>query len=253
MGVPAGAEAMPHPLEGAACLRPDKVCLSYDQSNARNVVDRHAFLTRVRDIVPGLSRWLEFIYPTDMPAHVFYQDIIIPSASGGQQGCPLMTACHAVVQRMLLESLGLVEPPAGTAVTLPRLQPPVALDLAPCFADDGVLAGNSAQVLRALRHLLAVMPRTGLQFSSLRIVAAAGEHHGVNFDPFLAAGCDVNGAGDREVLKSPIGSVDFCTSFSQAIADKQLSIVEAVAALPDPHVGFYLLTSTHAAPHACSI
>ena len=55
---------------------------------------------------------------------MFYRDTIILSAAGGQQGCPLMTACHAVVQHMLLESLGLVAPPAGTALTLPRLEPP---------------------------------------------------------------------------------------------------------------------------------
>ena len=44
---------------------PDRVCLAYDQSNAHNVVDRHSFLTRMQEVVPGLSRWLEFIYPTN--------------------------------------------------------------------------------------------------------------------------------------------------------------------------------------------
>ena len=48
----------------------------------------------------------------------------------------LMTACRAVVQRMLLESLGLVAPPAGRGTVLRRRLP-------------------SGEVLWALKHLLA--------------------------------------------------------------------------------------------------
>ncbi|CAK9092764.1 Pentatricopeptide repeat-containing protein [Durusdinium trenchii] len=143
----------------------DRVCLSYDEGNAHNVVDRHVFLTRMQEVTPGLSRWLEYIYTTDIDTKVFFHHMIIPSVAGGQQECPLMTACHAVVQRLLLESLGLVDPPAGTAVALPTLQPPAQLDMAPCFADDGLLAGLSAEVLRALQHWSIVMPRLGLKLS----------------------------------------------------------------------------------------
>ena len=123
-----------------------------------------------------------------------------PSA-GGQQGCPLMTACHAVVHRMLWESLGLVEPPVATGVVLPQLSPPIQLDMAPCFADDGLLAGEATEVLRAVRHLKTVMPTVELQFSNLVAAASAGAYHRVNFDPFLVAGCTVNGEGNFEILK----------------------------------------------------
>ena len=97
----------------------DLVCLSYDEGNAHNAVDRHVFLTRMQEVAPGLSRWLEYIYPTDLDTKVFYHKVIIRSAAGGQQGCPLRTACHAVVQRLLLESLGLIDPPAGSGGTAP--------------------------------------------------------------------------------------------------------------------------------------
>ena len=149
-----------------------------------------------------------------------------------------MTACHAVAHRLLLESLGLVRPPTATAVTLPCLSPPAQLDMAPCFA--GLLAGPSAEVLRALRHLLAVLPSVGLRFSSLVVAAAAGPHHQINFDPFLEAGCSSSGAGDLEVLKSPIGSETFCADFSRKLVDKQLVAVHAVGQLPDAQVGYYL-------------
>ena len=136
----------------------------------------------MQEVAPGLSRWLEYI---NKPSNV-------------------MTACHAVVQRMLLESLGLVAPTAGTALTLPRLEPPAQLDMALCFADDGFLAGASGEVLRALKHLLAVMPQVGLRFSSLQLVAAAGPHHRVNFDPFLALACTVNAMATLRFSSPPL-------------------------------------------------
>ena len=113
VGVPAGAEVMPHlyrQWRQRYQADTDQVCLSFDEGDAHNVVDRHMFLTRMQEVAPGLSRWLEYIYPTDIDTKVFFQDVAIPSAAGGQQGCPLMTACHAVVQRLLLESLGLAIP-----------------------------------------------------------------------------------------------------------------------------------------------
>ena len=111
VGVPAGAEVMPHlyrQWRQRYQADTDQVCLSFDEGDAHNVVDRHMFLTRMQEVAPGLSRWLEYIYPTDIDTKVFFQDVAIPSAAGGQQGCPLMTA--SVVQRLLLESLGLAIP-----------------------------------------------------------------------------------------------------------------------------------------------
>ena len=92
---------------------------------------------------PGTARWLEYIYPTNQPTKVFYNGKVIDSAAGGQQGCPLMMACHAMVQRMLWESIGLVAIPEGTAVRLPVMSPPAQLDFAATFADDGALAGEA--------------------------------------------------------------------------------------------------------------
>lgn len=53
-------------------------------------------------MVPGLGRWLEYTYPTNLATKMFCHDQIIHSvAGGGSKG-----ACHAVVQCLLLESLG---------------------------------------------------------------------------------------------------------------------------------------------------
>ena len=100
VGVPCGVEVMPH----LARLwlkdngrNPDKVLLGYDEGNAHNEVDRHHFLKRMWEVAPGLARWLEYIYPTDQATIVFYRGREIESKAGGQQGCPLMMSCHAVV------------------------------------------------------------------------------------------------------------------------------------------------------------
>ena len=66
--------------------------------------------------MPGLGRWLEYTYPTNLATKMFCHDQIIHSVAGGQQGCPLMIACHAVVQCLLLESLGAAPPLEGSSI-----------------------------------------------------------------------------------------------------------------------------------------
>ena len=59
VGVPAGAEVMPHlyrQWRQHHQADTDRVCLSYDEGNTHNVVDRHMFLTRMQEVAPGLSR-----------------------------------------------------------------------------------------------------------------------------------------------------------------------------------------------------
>ena len=176
VGVRAGVEAMPHVVRqwrDDNANDPDKVLVNFDEGNAHNEVDRHSFLIRMREIAPGICKWLEYIYPTDVETYVFYRGRVILSKAGGQQGCPLIGACHALVKRMVHESLGIVPALPGSALHLPRIDHPVDLDIAPLFADDGVFAGRSGEVLRALKRMRIVMPMVGLRFSQLQVVAAA--------------------------------------------------------------------------------
>ncbi len=209
VGAPAGVEVMPHLARKWLkhhARDPDRALLAYDEGNAHNEVDRHTFLMRMSQIAPGLCRWLEFIYPTDMPTIVVYRGRRIDSRAGGQQGCPLMMACHAVVQRILLEALGIVEVDPRTSAAAPVLDPPATLDMTPMFADDGFLAGRQAEVRRALLHLQPIMPSLGLRFSMLEVVPAAGLAHHIDLESFVSLGCSVNETANLEVLKSPIGS-----------------------------------------------
>ena len=243
VGVSSGAEVMPH-LHRQWLQQhqhdTDRVCLSYDEGNAHNVVDRHCFLTRMREVVPGLGRWLEYIYPINLATKVFFHDHILDSVAGGQQGCPLMMACHAVVQRLLLESLGVVPPLEGSGVHMPVLSPPARLDIAPCFADDGLLAGPSAEVLRCLRHWHGVLPQLGLRLSSA-IIAPAVPQAPVDYTGFVALGCTIQADGNYEVLRAPSGADSFCVAYCTERAAKQADIVRRIGHIGDAQVGYYLL------------
>ena len=245
VGVPAGAEVLPHLARQWRQVHsqdPLRVLLAFNERNAHNEVDRHTFLTRMREVAPGLSRWLEYIYPTDVGTKVFYRGRVIESRAEGQQGCPPMPACHAVVQRLLHEALGLAEPMPGSAVTVPALQPAAQLDLAPDFADDGFLAGSAPEVLRSLRHLQRVMPGLGLHFSSALPVALRNIMSTGRLLWLQDARC--RRLGNFEILKSPVGEADFCRNFCDGVAIRQGAVVDSIGQLPDPHVAFYLLRSS---------
>ncbi|CAE8723859.1 unnamed protein product, partial [Polarella glacialis] len=134
VAVPAGQEVLPHLARNwmrTFAQDRDRVLVDYDEGNARNEVDRHTFLTRMGVVVPGISRWQEFIYPTDEATFVFYQGRVIESRAGGQQGCPLIGQSSEVARALahlspLMPSLGLrfsrleAIPAAGASSTLDR-------------------------------------------------------------------------------------------------------------------------------------
>jgi hypothetical protein len=152
-----------------------------------------------------------------------------------------MMACHAVVQRILLESLGVVPVDPRTTQVAPTLQPAAELDMTPMFADDGLLAGKAAEVLRALEHLRTVMLPLGLRFSMLEVVPAAGPNHGVDLQLFVDQGCTVNGQSGFEALKSPIGSAEWCNTYAKTRVQKYIDAMAVIGDFKDRHIGFYLM------------
>ena len=192
-----------------------------------------------------MSRFLEWAYPTKAALAVVYRGRVIDSVAGGLQGCPLMAACHGVVQRSLPEAAGLVAVDSRTLPAGPELSPAADLDLAPGFADDGYLGGRSAEVLRTLAHWRAVMPALGLRFSRLEVVPAAGAATAVNLDSFRALGGEVNLTQCFETVQAPVAvgpdAADFYQRFGEVRAKKAAATVREIAALPDRHVALHLL------------
>ena len=190
VAVRSGTECMPHLARQWLTQHQgdtDRILVDFDESNAHNTVDRHTFLQRAHQVIPGVSRWLEYIYPTDVATFVFYRGRCIESRAGGQQGCPLMAVGHALVQRILLGSLRVIELDSRTTEIAPLIASRPALDMTPGFADDGFLAGPSSAVRESLQHIQSFMPALGLSFSRLEVVPAAGDRCTVDFDAFLAS------------------------------------------------------------------
>ena len=123
----------------------------------------------------------------------------------------------------------------------PPIDPPINLDIAPTFADDGVIAGDESEVLRAIQHMKKVMPMVGLRFSMMQVVAAAaGPQHPGRFRAFQDEGCTPALDGNFEVMKSPIGDDTFCRAFCSRVAEKQAKVLEFLSELGDPQITHFL-------------
>jgi hypothetical protein len=210
--VPGGLETLPHLARRWKQHRTqskgkhdDYVIADFDQSNAHNSVDRAAFLSRAAEIIPGCVCWLTWIYPWDDAAFVLYRDRVIKSCSGGQQGCPLIRAWHALVQRCVVEALGLCGPWPGTPALTPAMHTPPQIDIAALFSDDGFIAGPQHEVLRAISHLATDLPKLGLHVRKIDIIPTNPEHHSISPNPFVALGCQFVAEGNAQVMKSPVG------------------------------------------------
>ena len=87
------------------------------------------------------------------------------------------------------------------------------------------------------------MPSLGLKFSKLEVIPAAGVASTIDVDSFTNIGCTVKRTGNVSIMKSPIGSPEFCDREVRKRVDTSAAILEAVANLPDRHCAMYLLVS----------
>eukprot|EP00973_Karenia_brevis_P033694 4645405-Karenia_brevis.AAC.1 len=85
------------------------------------------------------------------------------------------------------------------------------------------------------------MPSLGLRFSLLEVIPAAGENTSVDTGRFAALGCTVNTSRCVSVMKSPIGTAQYCAQESAKRIAKAEKVIRAIAALPDRHWALYLL------------
>ena len=219
----------------------DRAMVDFDQSNAHNTVDRTSFLQRAQQIIPGTSRWLRWIYPLDRPTFVFYDGHIIESWCGGQQGCPLIGACHAMVQRAVPESLGLCDVHPATEPLIPFLLPALECDALAMFADDGFLAGRQHELRRGISHLQTHMPDVGLEFSKLDVIPARPHSDTLDGQAFTQLGCTILWDGNAELVKSPVGTADWCNTAVLGRVQKLGNVCKALATLPSEEAALYLL------------
>ena len=154
---------------------------------------------------------------------------------------PLMGACHAMVQRILLEVAGVIPVAPGTTQFGEIMNPPAQLDITPMFADDSIIAGVDTEVLRVLENWKNIMPSLGLRFSRLEAIPAACLDTLVDVSTFQGLGRSVNLSKTAIVMKSPIGSDTFSSGVVGKRVDESMHILEQIARLPNTHCALYLL------------
>ena len=128
----------------------------------------------------------------------------------------------------------------GTAPLIPPMEPPPALDYVGMFADDGQIAGQCDEILRVAHHLRTHVPRTGLSFGKLQVVAANPEDSVLDPQACRDAGCVLVADGNLEVMRAPVGSEAWARQYVADRAKATVQVYDALASLESSHVAFYL-------------
>ena len=237
MGVacPAGANAAVHSCRDWVLQQAennDKVLLKLDFSNAFNTVSREYVLQEVRNKFPSLARFAHWCYSQE--SKLFFGNHTVPSASGVQQGDPLGPLLFALAVQPLAKELK-----------------DLGLDICVFYLDDGVLAGNTRTVARALQLVQQRCSSIGLALNVKKCElvlpgSAAKEDLGKLFPRGLlfdeaSGNSRVLLHGCFELLGSAIGDKDFCESYAQTKVHTATTLLNQLAEFDDPQVATRLL------------
>jgi len=214
VAVRGGTEVLVHAsrlLFEEASQKSDFQLLKFDFKNAFNCVSRQAFLDEVATRFPSLFPFVSLCYGAS--SVLLFGDRRLASTSGVQQGDPLRPllfclAIHPVLRRISEECPG--------------------LESNSWYLDDGVVAGPSADVVRALSIIQAEGPARGmvLNASKSEVWSPSGVH------PSEVAHFRHLPVEGFEMLGSPVGSEGFCQAvFAQKVV-KWRSLWKAISGLP---------------------
>ncbi|XP_026456690.1 uncharacterized protein LOC113357496 [Papaver somniferum] len=152
-GIPCGGEGILHSANRLLDMKGSdntKTMLLIDFSNPFNLVDRSTMINEVRKHCPSISRWVEFCYST--PARLYYNDSVLSSSQGVQQGDPLGPILFALALHPLAE----------------KIASHCTLDFHAWYLDDDTLAGDTLEVSKALRIIQDEGPCRGLYLNVMK-------------------------------------------------------------------------------------
>ena len=200
--------------------------LTVDFENAFNTLDRTEILLQVRNRLPGLSAFVEFTY--GHYSRLLFEDVILNSEKGVQQGDPLGPLIFAVTLHSLVESLKSEVP---------------GLTLNCWYLDDGICAGDEDSLLKALEFVTSNGLHLGLKVKHSKCELWAPVE-------FLSIPVSIPRAASNgfELLGAPIGD----TEFSVKVLDKRISkatkCLEKLPLLDDPQLSLGITRTCLAAP-----
>ncbi|XP_026428410.1 uncharacterized protein LOC113324308 [Papaver somniferum] len=150
VGIPCGGEAILHAANNLLEMHGhynSKTMLLVDFTNAFNLVDRYTMIREVRTMCPSISNWVEFCY--SKPARLYYNDVVLSSAKGVQQGDRLGPLLFALILHPLVN----------------KITAECTLDLHAWYLDDGTLIGDTMEVSKALKIIQDEGPAKGLHLN----------------------------------------------------------------------------------------
>ena len=185
-GVKKGTEATIHAAKlYLHSLDPSNAILKLDFKNAFNSIRRDKMLEAVQRLAPRLFSFVHSAYSS--PSSLFWEDRVLQSAEGVQQGDPLG--------------------PLLFCLTIHQLCSKLKSELSLFYLDDGTLGGNEEM----LRHDLEVVEREGvelgLKLNHLKSEVICSVPDIRNSILSYLPGARVVDPGDATLLGSPIGDV----------------------------------------------
>ena len=195
--------------------------LLIDFENAFNSVDRDTILDWSYEKAPECYPYVLNSYGS--PSFLFYNDEIIESQSGVQQGDPigpdLFSAALSKVTKKLED---------------------VNLSCNNFFLDDGILCGKPDDLLEALNIIVEAAKSINLKVktSKCRFIPGSGV---INLKPFIDLGVHVD--SNFKLLGIPIGDDTFIKKFYMDKMEELESVCTNITSL-DPHIAFTLLKYT---------
>ncbi|GKE83498.1 auxilin-like protein, partial [Tanacetum coccineum] len=214
VGVPGGCEAVLHSMNRLIEAKGDEVGLSMllvDFKNAFNLVDMSVLLHETRARCPSIAPWVEFCY--SQPARLYYDDIILWSCQGVQQGDPLGPLLFALALHPLVHTIN----------------QSCELTLQAWYLDDGTIVGDTLMVAKALDIIRSDGPGHGLflNIDKTELIFPVNVSRPLNGVTLLGGSVSLD--------------ADFYRDLTLKRVSKTVSLIEAIHKLYDPQCELILL------------
>ncbi|GJS54136.1 putative reverse transcriptase domain-containing protein [Tanacetum coccineum] len=227
VGVPGGCEAVLHSVNRLIESKGNEVGLSMllvDFKNAFNLVDRSVLLEETRVRCPSIAPWVEFCYAR--PARLYYDDSLLWSCQGVQQGDPLGPLLFALALHPLVQTIN----------------QSCELTLQAWYLDDGTIVGDTLMVSKALDIIKNDGPARGLflNVDKTELFWPVEDPRSRTDGVF-----PINISRPLNGVKLLGGSVSldegFCRDLALKRVSKTISLMEAIHKLHDPQCELLLL------------
>ncbi|XP_075259889.1 uncharacterized protein LOC142351636 [Convolutriloba macropyga] len=223
VGISGGAEAIIHSskntYDNIVSAQKDGGVLQIDFQNAFNSVKRSHLLKATYEFIPGIAVFTNFCYSQHTP--LFYNNAIIQSESGVQQGDPLGPLLFSLTLWPIIQKI---------KISVPDLVQHI------WYLDDGFIAGSEDQTKQTLEILANEGPERGLILRKDKC-----ELWSIKDLPSIDQAVKRILGNGFEILGAAVGSKEFVASCLKRRVQKNLSMLDNLHHLNDPQCALGIL------------